>query len=148
MAANKGTCLVTGVSGFVGLHVAKAALEAGYTVRGTVRSIAKHREAIDSVLGTAPAIELVEVELTSLRSSEDSAWVKAAEGCVACCHVASPFPIVAPKDENELIKPVRGVVAVTRGVCIHERADVRVCMCVYVWEHMHVVHMCTYTHCT
>ena len=32
------TVLVTGVSGFIGAHVAKSALAAGFAVKGTVRS--------------------------------------------------------------------------------------------------------------
>ena len=35
------TTLLTGISGYIGLHCAKQLLEAGYTVRGTVRSQAK-----------------------------------------------------------------------------------------------------------
>ena len=31
------TTLLTGISGYIGLHCAKQLLEAGYTVRGTVR---------------------------------------------------------------------------------------------------------------
>lgn len=96
---DKGKCLVTGVSGFVGLHTAKALVDAGYAVRGTVRSVERHK---DALLAVVPSLELVEVDLDS--TAED--WVKAADGCTTCCHVASPFPVVAPKDENELIKPV------------------------------------------
>eukprot|EP00035_Acanthoeca_spectabilis_P037249 m.44293 g.44293 ORF g.44293 m.44293 type:complete len:405 (+) comp8515_c0_seq1:23-1237(+) len=95
---DKGKCLVTGVSGFVGLHTAKALVDAGYAVRGTVRSVERHK---DALLAVVPSLELVEVDLDS--TAED--WVKAADGCTTCCHVASPFPVVAPKDENELIKP-------------------------------------------
>lgn len=56
MASAKGVCLVTGVSGFVGLHVAKAAAEAGYTVRGTVRSIEKYKDTLSAIV---PGLELV-----------------------------------------------------------------------------------------
>lgn len=92
-------CLVTGVSGFVGLHVAKAALAAGFKVRGTVRSIDRHRA---SILAAAPGIELRELDLVG---ATDAAWAEAAAGCAVCCHVASPFPVVTPKDEQELIVP-------------------------------------------
>eukprot|EP00035_Acanthoeca_spectabilis_P020825 m.434770 g.434770 ORF g.434770 m.434770 type:complete len:338 (-) comp17764_c0_seq1:127-1140(-) len=98
MAAAKGTWLVTGVSGFVGLNVAKAAADAGYHVRGTVRSIERHKEALTKVV---PDIELVEADF----STPHEEWVKAAQGCTGCCHVASPFPLAKPKSEDELIKP-------------------------------------------
>ena len=40
--ASKGkTVLVTGITGFVGSHVALSALRAGYNVRGAVRSLEK-----------------------------------------------------------------------------------------------------------
>jgi nucleoside-diphosphate-sugar epimerase len=35
------TTLLTGISGYIGLHCAKELLEAGYAVRGTVRSQTK-----------------------------------------------------------------------------------------------------------
>lgn len=38
MAAKNTTVLVTGVTGFIGAHVALKLLQAGYTVRGAVRS--------------------------------------------------------------------------------------------------------------
>lgn len=40
-ALSKKTVLITGVSGYLGLHVAKALLEKGYEVRGTIRSSSK-----------------------------------------------------------------------------------------------------------
>ena len=46
--------------------------------------------------------QLVEAEL----ESPDEVWDKAVEGCTLCAHVASPFPIVSPKNEDELIVPV------------------------------------------
>mmetsp|Transcript_3639 Transcript_3639/g.11402 ORF Transcript_3639/g.11402 Transcript_3639/m.11402 type:complete len:365 (+) Transcript_3639:75-1169(+) len=102
----KGRVLVTGVSGFVGLHVAKACADAGYDVRGTVRPGCQQREAI---LAAVPSVELTEVSL----DASGEAWVKAAEGCTLCAHVASPFPLVTPEDEDELIKPaVEGTVKV------------------------------------
>ena len=35
------TVLVTGISGYIGLHCAKQLLEAGFFVRGSVRSVEK-----------------------------------------------------------------------------------------------------------
>jgi len=40
------------------------------------------------------------------RSSNDG-WAEACAGCDAVAHVASPFPLAVPKDENELIVPAR-----------------------------------------
>lgn len=38
--------LVTGITGFIGAHVAKQLLQAGYHVRGTVRSMEKANELV------------------------------------------------------------------------------------------------------
>jgi len=36
---------------------------------------------------------------------KDEGWDKAMEGCDYVLHIASPFVVKVPKDENELIKP-------------------------------------------
>lgn len=97
--------LVTGASGFLAQHVILKLLEKGYDVRGTVRSL-KRADEVRSVLGKhnskGAAIELVEADLGA-----DKGWAEAAAGCKYVQHVASPFPTVQPKDENELIRPAR-----------------------------------------
>lgn len=96
------TVLITGISGFIAKHCAVAFLEAGYHVRGTVRSQAKADE-VRRTLGThadASRLEFVEADLLS-----DSGWDAATRDCAAVVHLASPFPISQPKDENDLIRP-------------------------------------------
>ena len=77
------TVLVTGVSGFLGSHVAKAALSAGLNVKGTVRSL-------ETYAGEAALkdVQLVELDLVSATAAD---WEEAAKGCDYACHVASPF---------------------------------------------------------
>jgi nucleoside-diphosphate-sugar epimerase len=41
MTASSDTVLVTGINGYIGAHVALSLLQAGYKVRGAVRSAAK-----------------------------------------------------------------------------------------------------------
>ena len=41
--------LVTGATGFIALHCIKQLLDQGYQVKGTVRSITKKNEVIDSM---------------------------------------------------------------------------------------------------
>jgi nucleoside-diphosphate-sugar epimerase len=91
---------VSGASGFIGSHTIIQLLEAGYRVRGTVRSL-KNLEKVQFLVDLQnPNLELVEADLHDAES-----WVKAAQGCDYCCHIASPFPIAQPRDEMELIKP-------------------------------------------
>lgn len=104
------TVLVTGIGGYVGLHVARALLDAGYAVRGTVRS-ARREDAVRRSLGASDRLSFVEADLVA-----DAGWVEAARGCRFVAHVASPFPASAPRDEGELIVPAReGTLRVLRA---------------------------------
>lgn len=109
--------LVTGVSGFIGAHVAKQLLEAGHKVRGTVRSLeneAKIAPLKNLVPNSKFPLELVAADLT-----KDDGWDKAVEGCVGVMHVASPFPDVTTKTvtEEELLEPAReGTLRVLKAV--------------------------------
>jgi dihydroflavonol-4-reductase len=95
--------LLTGISGFVGQHCAVELLKNGYTVRGSVRNLSKEQEVrkgIANVIDAKDNLEFCELDLSS-----DKGWDKAMEGCAYVLHVASPFVIAEPKDENEMIKP-------------------------------------------
>jgi nucleoside-diphosphate-sugar epimerase len=92
--------LVTGVSGFVAGWVAYGALKMGYRVRGTVRSLADPKVDADLCPGSRHKIELVEANLT-----DEECWTAAVEGCEYILHVASPNPLVFPKDPNDVIRP-------------------------------------------
>ena len=106
--------LVTGASGFVAQHVILLLLEKGYEVRGTLRSLGRADE-VRSVLAkhnpNAKDIAFVVADLGA-----DAGWAEAVKDCTFVQHVASPFPAVHPKDENELIRPAReGALRVLRA---------------------------------
>ena len=109
MATTK-TLLVTGITGFLGGHMALEALRRGYQVRGTLRSMdrADHvRSILTAILeqeapGAPERLSFHEADLLDARG-----WDKAAEGCDAILHVASPFPLALPKHEDDLIQPAR-----------------------------------------
>jgi dihydroflavonol-4-reductase len=95
--------LLTGVSGFLGGHVANALLAAGYQVRGSVRSLAK----ADKVRGTLAkaGADVGRLEFVALDLLKDDGWEAAAQGCRFLLHTASPFVIRMPADKMELIRP-------------------------------------------
>jgi len=95
--------LVTGISGFVGQHCASELLKKGYAVRGSVRSLSKTDEVINGI--TKQIDPKGNLEFCELDLLKDEGWDKAMEGCDFVLHVASPFVVKVPKDENELIKP-------------------------------------------
>lgn len=99
----KETVLLTGISGYVGLHCAAELLKQGYKVRGSLRDLAKMDEVLDALKAASVDTSLLEfVELDLLR---DEGWGKAAHGVTYLMHVASPFVIANPKNEDEMIKP-------------------------------------------
>jgi nucleoside-diphosphate-sugar epimerase len=56
---------------------------------------------------------LKKIELVSADLTDKDAIYKAVEGCDYVMHVASPFPVNSPKNEDELVKPaVEGTIAV------------------------------------
>jgi len=98
--------LVTGGSGFIGAHCIVQLLEAGYRVRTTVRSLQRESD-VRAMLkaggaGAGDALSFAAADLMS-----DAGWPEAVAGCDFALHVASPFPLTTPKDENELIRPAR-----------------------------------------
>jgi len=95
--------LLTGISGFLGGHVALALLNAGYIVRGSVRSLSKAEKVKVTLAragGDVSRLEFVELDLLS-----DAGWAAAMAGVRYLQHTASPFVTVMPKDKMDLIRP-------------------------------------------
>jgi len=98
--------LVTGGSGFVGSHVILQLLSAGHEVRTTVRNLSREADVRAMVkVGGVEAGDRLTFAAADLGS--DAGWKESVSGCEYVHHVASPFPLAQPKDENELIVPAR-----------------------------------------
>jgi len=106
--------LVTGASGFIAIHCIIQLLEQGYTVRGTLRSLNREeelRETLSKFIQANNQLDFIEVDLLA-----DKGWAEAVRGCDYVLHVASPFPLNQPKDENDLIRPAKdGTLRVLRA---------------------------------
>lgn len=96
--------LLTGASGFIAKHVALKLLNAGYSVRGTLRRMDRAEEVRAAL---APYITESAGELTFVQADleSDAGWAEAFQGVSALVHTASPFPIAQPKDPAVVIRP-------------------------------------------
>jgi dihydroflavonol-4-reductase len=105
--------LVSGISGFIARHCAVDLLNAGYAVRGTVRSLQRAAEVKDSLARHA---DVARLEFVAADLESDAGWDAAAAGCAHVLHVASPFPARQPRDEQDLVRPaVQGTLRVLRA---------------------------------
>jgi len=97
--------VVTGATGYLGMHIVKKCVERGYTTRGTIRS-ANKAEALKSLF---PNVELFEADLL-----KEGSFDKAFQGADYVFHAASPFKLYDVTDpQKELIDPaVQGTINV------------------------------------
>ncbi|MDJ1505886.1 aldehyde reductase [Xanthocytophaga agilis] len=96
--------LLTGITGFVGSHTAIQLLEKGYQVLGTLRDM-KKAEAIKRAISKhtrTDNLRFVEADI-----QDPNIWRQIMADVDYVQHIASPFPKVMPKDENELIVPAK-----------------------------------------
>lgn len=106
--------LVTGASSFVGIHTVVQLLQQGYTVRGTIRSLSKEAEVREAVAKYGQTNDRLEFKAADLE--QDAGWEEALSGIEYVLHVASPFPLFEPENEDELIIPaVQGTLRVLRA---------------------------------
>lgn len=103
---NDQTVLVTGGTGFVGIHTILQLLQKGFKVHTTIRSLAK-KEIVINALKEGGLSDLSNLSFYEADLTRDSGWAAAMEGVKYVLHVASPFPAQNPGDENELIIPAR-----------------------------------------
>ena len=92
--------LLTGISGWIGKHIAIQLLNAGHTVVGTVRNknlIEPTKETLKSKKVPLEKLSFVELDLLS-----DDGWDDAVKGCKYTLHVASPFPIKVSRDRQKI----------------------------------------------
>ncbi|KAF2103634.1 nucleoside-diphosphate-sugar epimerase [Rhizodiscina lignyota] len=116
MASNgKELVLVTGGSGFLGVHCILKCLSANYRVRTTIRTLPREKDVRD-MLTAGNATNLEDVTFIEADLAKDDGWNEAVKDCAYVLHVASPFPMSVPKHEDDIIIPARqGTLRVLRA---------------------------------
>jgi dihydroflavonol-4-reductase len=110
----QGTVLVTGGSGYIAAFCIAHLLREGWSVRTTIRNLAREAEVratIGKLTDTGTRLSVVAADLNA-----DDGWDEAVRGCAYVQHVASPLPTSNPKDDDVLIRPARdGALRVMRA---------------------------------
>ena len=94
--------LVTGATGFIASRIVEQLLAAGTHVRGTVRNLKKPGDiqVLQQLPGAFERLELVEADLL-----REGSFDKAADGCDAVVHAASPYALTVRDAQKELVDP-------------------------------------------
>ncbi|KAK4993696.1 hypothetical protein LTR50_000307 [Elasticomyces elasticus] len=107
------TVLITGASGFLAAHVLTAFLEAGYKVRGTVRS-----ESTAEKVRKSHAKYVDNLSFAIVRDiTASGAFDEAVDGVDGVIHTASPFVVQVQDNEKELLDPaIKGTVGILTSI--------------------------------
>ena len=97
--------LVTGGSGYIGLHCISLLLREGYAVRTSLRSMMRKKEIQEALSGSIKNNE--RLEFCELDLMLDDGWDAAVKGCDYVLHVASPVYEKNMQDENSFIQPAK-----------------------------------------
>lgn len=106
--------LVSGANGYIGMHVAHAFLEKGYSVRGTVRNVEKGKHLQEFFKSYGDKFELAIVP----DIAKEGAFDEAVKGVDVIAHTASPVPSITSKisDPAEMIDPaVKGTTGIMKS---------------------------------
>ncbi|KAI9058007.1 NAD-P-binding protein [Trametes sanguinea] len=110
-AVSTGKVLVTGANGFIAAWAAKAFLDAGFAVRGTVRSASKAEHLTNIFRSYGDKFEYAVVS----DMAKEGAFDEALRGINAIVHTASPVNFAA-EDPSEVIDPaVNGTLSLLRS---------------------------------
>ena len=112
----KRLALITGGSGFMAKHIALRFLQAGWSVRATLRSMDRAEEVLTALRPHLTDKALARLSFASADLTADAGWAEAAQGAHVLVHTASPFPIAQPKDPADLVRPaVEGTLRALRA---------------------------------
>ncbi|RFU28711.1 hypothetical protein B7463_g7601, partial [Scytalidium lignicola] len=117
------TILVTGASSYIGAHVLEAFLEAGYNIRGAVRSQTSADRVLKSHARYANQLTFVIVEVIE----KPGAFDEAVQGVDGVIHMQSPFRIEVEDNEKDLLIPaINGTLGILESIQNHNPSVKRV----------------------
>lgn len=99
--------LITGVNGYLGLHMVIQGLKKGYAIRGTVRSQDKANECLSNLKRLLPEQHLRNFEMAIVDLAEPAGWDQAIKGCDAIMHLACPLEATSRNEKKTMVKTVR-----------------------------------------
>ena len=97
-----GTVLVSGGSGYIAGFLIRQLVAEGWMVHSTLRDLARE-DGVRKLL----AVDDARLRFFAADLTLDAGWADAMAGCSHVAHVASPLPLRAVRDANELIVPAR-----------------------------------------
>ena len=97
-----GTVLVSGGSGYIAGFLIRQLVAEGWMVHTTVRDLAREASVRKLLAVDDARLRFFAADLTA-----DAGWAESMAGCSHVAHVASPVPLRAVKDPDELIVPAR-----------------------------------------
>lgn len=121
--------LVTGGTGFIAKHVIFQLLNAGHSVKASMRSLSRKEElcaALTHHLVNADSA-LARLQVIELDLMSDKGWTEAMENVDVLMHIASPCPSKEPKNEDEVVRPA--IDGALRAVKAAHRAGVSRVIC-------------------
>ena len=99
--------LVTGATGYIGLHCVDQLLKQGYAVNGSVRSPERKDEIFEALKKNNTPTDNLNIFTFNL--TEDAGWDEGMMGCDYVLHVASPISLDAQDEEYFVGPAVAGV---------------------------------------
>ena len=112
--------LVTGATGYIGLHCIHQLLNQGYAVNGSIRSPERKDEIFEALKNhNTPTDNL---KLFTFNLSEDDGWDEGMDGCDYVLHVASPIALES-QSEDFFVKPA--VAGVKRALKFAKKHNVK-----------------------
>jgi len=112
--------LVTGATGYIGLHCIDQLLKQGYAVNGSIRSPEREEEVFQALQKNNTSTE--HLNLFTFNLTNDEGWDEGIAGCDYLLHVASPISI-STKDEEFFVGPA--VAGVNRAMKFAQKHNVK-----------------------